>query len=401
MKDSKLLKFLLGFVLVLFLAYQIYAALYRPIETQSAVYGEMVEGVNINAVIIRDESLVSFNSSGVLHFNVESGKRIEKNGVIAHVYSGEEQSIAASQIKTLNEKIASIEELESYNAITAADLDLLNARVKEGLNNLKLACAYGNFEQAGENSEDLMMILNRRQMVTDATTDFSVQLQSVKAEREKLQAALLSPQGEISAHVSGYFIDTADGYEEILTPADIEKLIPETLDGLKPVDVKKEVVGKLVSDYKWYIAATVSVNDSLAYKTGDTLTIHTNLKANPEISVKVERVNISSVSDRAVIVFSCQEMSSELASLRSGAMTVVNGVYKGLKLPRRALRIVDSKTGVYVLSGMELKFTPVEILYRDEETMICRLSNDSASGLRLYDEVVVKGKNLYDGKIIN
>ena len=42
MKDSKLLKFLLGFVLVLFLAYQIYAALYRPIETQSAVYGEMV-----------------------------------------------------------------------------------------------------------------------------------------------------------------------------------------------------------------------------------------------------------------------------------------------------------------------------------------------------------------------
>ena len=401
MKDSKLLKFLLGFVLVLFLAYQIYAALYRPIETQSAVYGEMVEGVNINAVIIRDESLVSFNSSGVLHFNVESGKRIEKNGVIAHVYSGEEQSIAASQIKTLNEKIASIEELESYNAITAADLDLLNARVKEGLNNLKLACAYGNFEQAGENSEDLMMILNRRQMVTDATTDFSVQLQSLKAEREKLQAALLSPQGEISAHVSGYFIDTADGYEEILTPADIEKLIPETLDGLKPGDVKKEVVGKLVSDYKWYIAATVSVNDSLAYKTGDTLTIHTNLKANPEISVKVERVNISSVSDRAVIVFSCQEMSSELASLRSGAMTVVNGVYKGLKLPRRALRIVDSKTGVYVLSGMELKFTPVEILYRDEETMICRLSNDSASGLRLYDEVVVKGKNLYDGKIIN
>jgi len=400
-KDNKFLKFLLGFVLVLFLAYQIYAALYRPIETQSAVYGEMVEGVNINAVIIRDESLVNFSSSGVLHFNVESGKRIEKNGVIAHVYSGEEQSIAASQIKALNDKIASIEELESYNAITAADLDLLNTRVKEGLNNLKLACAYGNFEQAGENSEELMMILNRRQMVTDAATDFSGQLQSLKAEREKLQAALSSPQGEISAHVSGYFIDTADGYEEILTPADIEKLTPEILDGLKPNDVKNEVVGKLVSDYKWYIAATVSVNDSLAYKTGDTLTIHTNLKANPEISVKVERVNISSVSDRAVIVFSCQEMSSELATLRSGAMTVVNGVYKGLKLPRRALRIVDSKTGVYVLSGMELKFTPVEILYRDEETMICSLTNDSASGLRLYDEVVVKGKNLYDGKIIN
>ncbi len=401
MKNNKLLKFLLIFVLVLFLAYQIYAALYRPIETQSAVYGEMVEGVNINAVIIRDESLVNFNSSGVLHFNVESGKRIEKNGVIAHIYSGEEQSIAASQIKLLDDKIAGIEELESYNAVTAADLELLNSRLKASLNDLKLSCAYGSLEQAGENSEALMMILNRRQMVIDAATDFSGQLESLKAERAKLQAALSSPQGEISAHVSGYFIDTADGYEEVLTPADIENLTPEILDGLKPNEVSSTAVGKLVSDYKWYIAATVSVNDSLAYKAGDSLTVHTSLKSNPEISVKVERVNISSSSDRAVIVFSCQEMSSELAALRSGAMTVVNGNYKGLKLPRKALRVVDSKTGVYVLSGMELKFTPVEILYRDEETMICKFSNDNASGLRLYDEVVVKGKNLYDGKIIN
>ncbi len=401
MKDNKVLKVVLALVLVLFLVYQIYAALYRPIETQSAVYGEMVEGVNINAVIIRDESLVNFNSSGVLHFNVESGKRIEKNGVIAHIYSGQAESIAASQIKVLDEKIADIEELESYNAVTAADLELLNARLKESLNDLKLSCAYGNFEQANDCADALMMILNRRQMVTNEATDFSAQRESLKAERQKLAETLSSPEGEIKAHVSGYFIDTADGYEELLTPADIENLTPETLDGLKPNEVKSQAVGKLVSDYKWYIAATVSVNDSLAYKTGDILTVHTHLKSNPEITVKVDRVNISGESDRAVIIFSCQEMNSELATLRSGAMTVVNGNYKGLKLPRKALRVVDSKTGVYVLSGMELKFTEVEILYRDEETMICKLENENSKGLRLYDEVVVKGKNLYDGKIIN
>ncbi len=401
MKDSKFFKIFLSVILVVFLVYQIYAALYRPIETTTAAYGEMVEGVNINAVIIRDENYVSYDSTGVLHFNVESGKRIEKNGVIAHVYSGEAQSIAAAQIKTLNEKIADIEELIGYNSVAAADLELLNSRVKDSLNELKLSLAYGNFEKGRENSDALMMILNRRQMVTDDSTDFSGQLQSLKAERDKLSAGLLAPQDQIHAHVSGYFIDTADGYEEILTPSAIEKLTPEKLDGLKPNEVKSEVVGKLVSDYKWYIAATVSVNDSLAYKKGDSLKIHTNLKSNSEISVKVERVNISEKSDRAVIVFSCQEMSSELASLRSGAMTVVNGNYKGLKLPRKTLRVVNSQTGVYVLSGMELKFVKVEILYRDEETMICKLDNDNDGGLRLYDEVVIKGKNLYDGKIIN
>ena len=401
MKDNKFLKIFLSVILVAFLVYQIYAALYRPVETVTASYGEMVQGVNINAVIIRDENYVNYDSGGVLHFNVESGKRIEKNGVIAHVYSGEEQSITAAQIKLLDKKIADMEELIGYNSIAAADLELLNARLKDSLNELKLSVAYGNFEKGRENADDLMMILNRRQMVTDEATDFSGQLQNLKAQRDKLAEGLSAPEGQIYAHVSGYFIDTADGYEEVLTPASIETLTPEKLDGLKPNEVKSGVVGKLVSDYKWYIAATVSVNDSLIYKKDDSLKIHTNLKSNPEISVKVERVNISDNSDRAVIIFSCQEMSSELASLRSGAMTVVNGNYKGLKLPRKTLRVVDSATGVYVVSGMELKFVKVEILYRDKETMICKLDNDNDGGLRLYDEVVIKGKNLYNGKIIN
>ena len=93
-------------------------------------------------------------------------------------------------------------------------------------------------------------------------------------------------------------------------------------------------------------------------------------------------------------------MNSELASMRSGPMTVVKKQYSGLKVSRKALRVVDSVRGVYVLTGMQVKFVPVEILYSNDEYIICEKQNETDGALKLYDMVVVKGKNLYDGKIV-
>ena len=62
-----------------------------------------------------------------------------------------------------------------------------------------------------------MMILNRRQMVTDSTTDFTAQLNALKAERNKLAASLSAPKDNIKAENSGYFIDSVDGYENVLS----------------------------------------------------------------------------------------------------------------------------------------------------------------------------------------
>ena len=93
-------------------------------------------------------------------------------------------------------------------------------------------------------------------------------------------------------------------------------------------------------------------------------------------------------------------MNSELASMRTGPMTVVKKEYSGLKIPKSALRVVNSKRGVYVLTGMQVKFVEVNVIYSDDDYMICEKQTEDEKVLRLYDEVIVKGKNLYDGKIV-
>ena len=115
---------------------------------------------------------------------------------------------------------------------------------------------------------------------------------------------------------------------------------------------------------------------------------------------KVEKINMSSNGDDAVLILKISEMNSELASLRTSSITLIKDEYEGIKVKNTALRVVDGKTGVFVVSGMEAKFVTIDIIHSTEEYTVGALNTTDSSKLRLYDKIIVKGKNLYDGKII-
>ena len=67
--------------------------------------------------------------------------------------------------------------------------------------------------------------------------------------------------------------------------------------------------------------------------------------------------------------------------------------------------------GVYVVVGNIIKFAPIEILYYTDEYVIAdglkllKDENDTSLGyyhkLKQYDKIIVKGRNLEDGNIVN
>lgn len=400
MRGTTVLK---GFVILLaavFAVHQFISSVYSPVKTETAVFYSASDGLNITGLIIRSETLVTSSEGGVMHFVLEDGSRVAKDGVIANIYDSESASITLSKIDSVNTKIEDIEEMLSYNDLEAADLDMINAKATQSLNNLIVSGASGNFGNMSELSDELLSALNRRQVAMGETTDFSAQLEQLKAEKNELSASLPAAKGTVKAAMSGYFVSKADGYETVLTCGNPESITPEFMSSVSAADLPDGVIGKIVSDYEWYIAAEISINESLKYKEGDSLTIYTSVKSYPKLPVTVKKINISESSSSAVVVFSCNEMNSELATMRSGPMTVVTKEYDGLRVPSAALRVVDSKRGVYVLTGMQVKFVEVNVLYKDDSYMICEKQTSDESVLRLYDEVIVKGKNLYDGKIV-
>mgnify|MGYP004562710815 FL=1 len=400
MKSEKVLKFFVVLLIAVFFVHQAAAAVYKPISTESATYYTAADGLNITGLIIRNETLVKSQSGGVMHFIASDGSRVAKDGVIANIYDNESASITLTNIDSVNTKIADIEEMLSYNDLEAADLDMINSRVQKSLDSMIVSVSGGNYNNYSERKENLLSALNRRQIAMGETADFSSQLAALKSELATLSASLPAAKGTIKAEKSGYFVSKTDGYEQTLTTDILDALTPEKLDSVKAEQTPADVIGKIVSDYEWYIAVKVSINESLKYKEGDSLIIYTSVKSYPQMPVTVKKINISESSSSAVLLFECSDMNSELASMRSGPMTVVKKEYSGLKVPKNALRVVDSKRGVYVLTGMQIKFVEVNVLFSNDSYIICEKQTEDENVLRLYDEVVTRGKNLYDGKIV-
>ena len=401
MREHLGVKIIFALVVLVFLGHQAYSSLYKPIKTEIADYFEVVSGVSAQGVIIRNEIVITNNASGALHYITTDGTRAAKGGIIAEIYSDSSISGKISRMHAIESELENISQIEDYNNVMAPDMDIVGGKVNDSLNAVIRAGATGDYTTTPELFEELIMNINRRQVLTGEITDFSAKKSALKNELKSLKSSIPAATGKIVATVSGYFVSSVDGYEQVLTAKNLSSVTPEFLNEVKPEEQEENAIGKIVSDYEWYIAAEMGINDSLKYKAGDNLTIKTAVKSAPELTVTVKCINMSKDNNTAVVIFSCQQMNSDLATMRRGPITVVNKVYRGLKLSKKDLRVVNGVTGVYTVSGMRLKFVPVNVIYSTEDFIICEQDDKDKNPLRLYDEVVVKGRGLYDGKIIS
>ena len=120
--------------------------------------------------------------------------------------------------------------------------------------------------------------------------------------------------------------------------------------------------------------------------------------------MSVERVITERESDEAVIIFSSDTMLDREDYEHYQSVKVVLKNHKGYKLPITAVRYENGVCGVYVLRGSLVKFRQVEILAAGDGYVI--VTGDIAevaegiSALSKYDRVIVRGQNLFDGKVI-
>ena len=75
--------------------------------------------------------------------------------------------------------------------------------------------------------------------------------------------------------------------------------------------------------------------------------------------------------------------------------------YAGYEIDRKALRTVDGEVGVYVQLGNVVRFKKVDIVYSDDSLVLSKKKEGESGYVCLYDEVIIEGTDLYDGKIID
>lgn len=384
---------------VFYLLTQVYSVFIDPVTTDTVYNYSTYSGYSGVGYIIRNETMVTNSIDGSLSFAVPDGGRVAKGGTVAVVYSSSADADRQLKIDRLNDQIKTLETVQSYNDVNAADVPTLSNKIHSALVSV-VASTQNGAVSSDCDYDELLELINRKQIITGQVSNFNSLIASLKAEKASLEAAMANGKGTIKSPESGYVVCTVDGYENVVKPGDIATLNAERLAGIKPSVDSNGAVCKIVSDYQWYIAVQMPFDESLNLKLGSKLTLLTELVSAPELSVTVASINKETVGENAVVVFSCDTMNTELAALRFLDLTVVYSQHQGLKVDNRAIRKVDGVTGVYVLLASQVHFVPINVIWSGENFSIVEKQAADGKVLRLYDEIIVKGKNLHDGKII-
>lgn len=398
---SKLLKIAALLLVISYAAYQLYASIYNPLVTETAVHYTGYDGFTIEGLVARNETVIDYDTDLVKYYVIEDGEKVSKGGTLAELYNQSEQININNQIKELQKNIDNIEQTMAYNSTEAVDLNLLSNKVYSALSNYVLTFASGNFGGSTETAAELLSTISVRQAATGETIDFSSTLAALNNRMAKLQSTKTAAQGVITTDRSGYFVSQVDGYENALNLESVLTLTPDGFKEIKATTPSKNAIGKIVEDYKWYIVSLISIDRSARFSVGKTVTLKTNLREMPQLKATVRAVNKGKTGDQAVLILECDGMNNYICSARNISVTVVTENYDGLMINQKAIRMIDGKHGVFVVSGMQASFVTVNILKNTDDYAICEMQTDDTNALRLYDEVIVKGKNLYDGKIIN
>ena len=389
------------------------------IETETVTYGQVSDSLQAQGFAIRNETLVVGEYDGVISYRMADGTRVAKGGVIADVYQSEDDAAAWSRIERIDREVANLQALSQP------------ADFYSSLNSLSAALRGGEFSQISQLKEDLQNALNRRQILISEETaeDFALHISELEGERAQLAASAGGAVASITAPVAGYFISGTDGLESVMAMDEVEDITPTEAKELlaqEPGEGPAHAVGKVCSDFNWYLVFVLGENDMVKLEDVEEVTLDIPFASSGPVPATVVAKNRDTQTGETAVVLECSTMDSDLALVRNELIQINVRTYSGILVDEKALRFLDWETtttdengnittqvtenvkGVYVKRGDRLEFVQVFTNTSVNGVAVCRTelteeernSMVTENTIQLYDEVVVGGTNLYDGKII-
>ena len=424
-------KVIMTLITLLVIAYVIYvvcSASFTQIKTETAKIRTVSDSISTSGYFIRDEKLIKYNGDGVISYIADDGEKIAKNQTVANVFSSSDDANAKQEIEKLNAQITALEQLEKTADTITLTPDEIDKNISSLLVQASINVSNGDYSLADENINDVLYNLNERQLVTGKLESFSDKITELKNQVKELEKSSSGSKKSktIKSLSSGYFVSTADGYEGVYSSKDIENIYPENFDPekIEPSEITDDVIGKTIESVYWYIACPVTAKQALQIKNAGHLTIELPLATKSTIDVTLVSLNQQTKTSDAVAILRGDYMTEEMASIRSENISVNLQTYTGIYVPKKAVheckltktvkdengketKVTENVQGVYVETGGTLNFKQIVPIYSGEDYVICKQSpeedeifSDDVRTLKIYDDVVVEGADLYDGKLV-
>ena len=362
---------------------------------------EQLQTITLTGIIFRDEQIIYGQSDGGVVRLYANGEKVSKNAVVARVYDTyRTEDYALDQI----DKKLGI--LNDSNKVSDNSIKNLDTKINRLYYTIRLKSEEGDFASVAEKTDELLVLLNRREILVNSRLDFSAEISALKARRESLISSGTGMYTEVKTPVSGYFSSCVDGYEQIFTAEAASTLSYDQLSELlkqpaEELSVTSQgyAVGKMANDPKWYLCAETDRDTAYTLSEGEKYNIAFPTASGRETEFKLEHILAQNGGSGAVLVFSTDLQSSDLGSARKQTVSLVTERIEGLRVPVSAVRTDDeNQTGVYILKNNKVTFRRIEILAEKDGYCIVKEYAPDEEGysgmLHKYDSLIISGKGL-------
>lgn len=404
MKTSGFIKFIvavIAIIVIALLAIQLYNYFFLTIKTEYAVKAIMVDSFKVSGIVCRDEHLFNKENEGYYDITIGNGSKVSKGGVIAGIYSKEEDVKAKEKIRLLQTQIDEYDAAISVKSSYTGDSSLYEQNIQDALSDYSGALQNVDsfaVQQALESLEKQVLI---KEIISGEKTDYQQVISNLNAQIETLEASIDGGVKNVLAERSGFFTTEVDGFEGSVTPEKMLRMTPDNFNDLhtkitKGVEKPQNLLGKIVQGYSsdfYFAAPLASMSD---YRMGDTIYLQF-----PSVSyekIKCRIILLTKDANNVLVGVSCDKAQAGLLSSRNLEANVITKTYTGIRVDKESIRIVDGEKGVYTKVGSIVKFKKVNILYMGTTYA---LVEESPDGIVNFDEVIIGGRDIYDGKILS
>ncbi len=374
--------------------------------TYIAREGEETESFMADGYIFKDQTVIKAPSDGYLECAVAEAGRIGKNGIVAYIYNNEIDATVKNRIAELDEKIKRLETDNRSMSASENDVIRLGQDISKEVSGLADKVKDGDLEAVLKVRENLDDIVESKRKISGDDPKGEETLKALKEEKNQLESKNDMSKTAVKSEKSGSFTATTDGLEEILDDTRLENITQGYLeditlnkkDGKKDLSVKQgDAIGKVVDTYTWYFAAIVDLDIADTLSKGDGIKMKFLDSSDTAVDGTVYAVTDEN-RGKAVVIIKSSQYVDNLYAMSTARVEVIRKTYEGIKIPAKAVRVKESEKGVYVVSGNKVRFRNAKVYYIDKEWAI--VSREEENGIKLYDEVVVSGSKIYEGKVV-
>ena len=374
------------------------------------VYSETVEEITydryitIEGIALRNETMMySSEPYYSIRYLAENGSRVAKNAEYAAYLTNQPDEYNRERLLYLYRKIDQLK--NTIQKVTQYDIITIDQNIKAELLAYLELSPNSSFDDRIEKIDSIQVSMNQKQISTQGIKYFSNTLDELKTEQASVISKSSASEKKLYSKSAGYFSAVYDGYEYLNYNdyVDINVAVYSQLIAKEAKELPDLYVGKIQNEPVWKYYSLISVENASSLSEGSAVYLEFGSDTNERIKVRTYvEYKSKAVDGNVVVTFRCNTLNSDIFNIRKESCKMIMQSYQGFKVSSEALRIYEGETGVYVLSGQRVVFKPVEILYSTEDFAIVKSKNTVGSKiLKVKDEIVVGGRDLFDGKILN